>query len=126
MGEKMHTQPKTAAEYRVGTLVKLKVPCLGNAPGTVGVVYEVYARTWATRDDEGAYGISVIFPNGRHDGFSDSEVRQFLTYVGESRDPGVRAYRFTNAVNLCRDFRAGRFTCAFGEGQRNDESCRDV
>lgn len=47
---------------KTGTVVKLKVNCLGNKPGTIGVCYQEY--------DLGEPGGSqVIFENGEYCGF---------------------------------------------------------
>ena len=44
---------------KVGTICKLKVDCLGNEPGTLGVVFYDYGD-----------GFQAIFENGNYDGFS--------------------------------------------------------
>lgn len=100
----------------VGTFVQLKRHCLFNPEGTVGVVYEVYERTWRAKEDHERFGISVIFPNGRHDGFSASERQLLLTVIGESTNPAVRNYQFTHVTQLMRDYDKGLFTRAFQEG----------
>ena len=99
--------------FTVGSLVTLKRDCLANRAGTVGVVYDIYERFW---DRAGGLGISVIFPNGHHHGFSADEQRWFLEYVGDSTDRQVANYRFTSVLVLMRHFAEGRFTDAFAEG----------
>lgn len=79
----------------VGSLYSLKVPCLGNPVGTVGVCYEVY-------NIGGPNGYSFIFQNGRYDGFSHDEVQDFLEFQGI--DPSIRDYKFTNVMRLSEDF----------------------
>ena len=44
---------------KVGTICKLKVDCLGNKAGTLGVVFNDYGD-----------GFQVIFENGSYDGIS--------------------------------------------------------
>lgn len=100
----------------LGTLVQLKCECLYNPAGTVGVVYEVYERRTAHKNDKDRYGISVIFPNGRHDGFSPYERQTFLTVVGLATDCAVRTYKFKHVSQLARDFELGLFAQAFREG----------
>jgi hypothetical protein len=77
----------------VGTIVRLKVPCLGNDAGARGYVFNNYGD-----------GCQVIFPNGEYDGFGDrpdsEEVNVFLDVVGKSDLP----YNFTNVMRLSRDF----------------------
>ena len=85
---------------QVGTLVKLKVPCLGNKIGTKGVCYEVY--------NLGNHnGASVIFENGNYDGFGEDEQEQWLEVIEHSKFK----YNFTNVIKLSNDFENGVFTC---------------
>ena len=85
---------------KVGTIVKLKIPCLGNPVGTSGVCYEEY--------DLGEPGAgSVIFENGRYDGFSPEEQENFLDFVGTSTE--ISNYQFTNVMKLSEDFESGFF-----------------
>ena len=100
----------------VGTFVQLKRHGLFNPEGTVGVVYEVYERIWRANDDRARFGLSVIFPNGRHDGFSASERHLLLTVIGDSTDPAVRNYPFKHVTQLRRDDDKGRVALAFQDG----------
>ena len=90
-------------EIMVGTLVKLKVPCLDNPAGTVGVCYEAYtigkARGW-----------SFIFENGNYDGFSAGEIAKFLEITGFAEE--LSDYFFTNVTRLSQDFSMGTFDSA--------------
>ncbi len=88
---------------KVGTLVKLKVPCLGNEAGAQGVCFDVYQL--------GDYppGAQIIFENGNYDGFSQEEQAQFLE---EMCDTSFQ-YEFTHVIQLGNDFRAGVFDYAF-------------
>ncbi len=89
---------------KTGTVVKLKINCLGNNPGTIGVVFEEY--------DLGEPGGSqVIFENGEHCGFSPSEQEDFFVKIGFDYD--IADYRFTNVIQLSRDFENGRFDSVF-------------
>jgi hypothetical protein len=91
---------------QVGSLVRLKIPCLGNPKGTVGFCYEVYAPRGYYLDRPHC---SIIFPNSNYDGFSVDEQNEFLEYVGES---GLQ-YTFTNVIRLSQDFYRGLFTPYF-------------
>lgn len=84
----------------VGTLVSLKVSCLGNSVGSIGVVYENYNR-----------GASVIFKNGAYDGFSEEEQKMFLEEIGFCEE--VSYYNFVSVVRLSEDFRKGFFDPVF-------------
>ncbi len=84
---------------KVGTLVKLKVPCLGNEIGTVGVCYEEYQLN--------GNGRSIIFENGNYDGFSEDEQESFLEVVGTY--PLLETYQFKNVMQLSWDYDSGVF-----------------
>jgi hypothetical protein len=90
----------------VGDVVRLKVPCLGNSVGTLGVCYEEY-RIEAHR------GASFIFVNGNYDGFSMEEQMEFLEYV--RNESGMRKYKFQNVMMLAEDFRHGMFAASLKE-----------
>lgn len=93
---------------QVGTKVGLKVACLGNPAGTVGVVFYNYGD-----------GFQVIFPNGNLDGFStahkmpggQTESEYFLEKVGA--EPSLANYQFKNVIQVSQDFRKGLFNIAF-------------
>jgi hypothetical protein len=89
---------------KVGQIFKLKVPCLDNLVGTIGVCYEEY-----NIGEEGAG--SVIFANGEHDGFSPDEQKSYLEYLGTA--PDVESYKFTDVRKLYDDFRNGIFNSVF-------------
>lgn len=82
---------------KLGSIVKLKVPCLGNPAGSIGVCYEEY--------DNG--GRSFIFQNGNYDGFSGDEQVSFLHEIGFS--PEISLYQFKNVIKLSDDYRRGIF-----------------
>lgn len=88
---------------RVGSKVRLKIFCLGNKPGTIGVCYETYDIGWGP-------GISVIFPNGEYDGFSQEEQKGFLEFVEDTNF----SYNFQNVMTLSRDFDKGVFDEVLG------------
>ena len=107
---------------KVGILVKLKKPILGNKEGTIGVVYYNYGD-----------GFQVIFPNGEYDGFSTSKDNVFADGIakdGRPKNPLTEAdyflqeigfaksiadYEFKNAIQLSDDFRKGVFNKALEE-----------
>ena len=81
----------------VGTIAKLKVPCMGNPIGTLGVCYEIYELD--------NIGYSFIFENGEYSGFGSDEIEPFLDIVSQSN----LTYNFTNVMKLSRDFDNGYF-----------------
>lgn len=83
-----------------GTIVKLKIPCLGNDVGRIGVVFNDYGT-----------GCQVIFPNGEYDGFSTEEQATFLEEVGF--DSVIGRYQFKNVMRVAEDYRVGVFDNAF-------------
>jgi len=108
---------------RVGIIVKLKVDCLGNPKGTLGVVFYDY------RD-----GFQAIFENGNYDGFNttilrlkkDSQSPQqtesefFLEEVGF--EESLAGYQFKNVLQVEADYRKGLFNIAWdGEIKRERE-----
>lgn len=85
----------------VGSLKRLKIACLGNPAGTVGVCYETY--------DLGAGpGACFIFPNGEYDGFSE-EDRGIFFDEWEGFCHSLSSYQFRHVLDLARDFEAGIF-----------------
>ena len=92
-------------KLEVGSLVRLRVRCLGNEIGTVGVCYDVYQIGERP-------GFAFIFENGRYDGFSWDEVDMFFEELG-CWDKLL--YTFTNVMQLSEDFKNGRFDEAFSE-----------
>jgi hypothetical protein len=107
---------------KVGILVKLKKPILGNKAGTIGVVYYNYSD-----------GFQAIFQNGEYDGFSTSKDNVFADGIaknGMPRNPLTEAefflqevgfaksiadYEFKNVMQLSDDFRRGTFNKALKE-----------
>jgi len=88
---------------KLGSIVKLKVPCLGNPVGSMGVCYEEYSNG----------GRSFIFQNGNYDGFSADEQISFLNEIGLS--PKISSYKFKNVLSLSDDFRRGFFDSPLSE-----------
>lgn len=106
---------------KVGTICKLKVDCLGNKAGTLGVVFYGYD-----------HGFQVIFENGKYDGFSTKcgvpigkapfiqrETRQveadyFLEEVGF--EESLASYKFTSVIQVSNDFDLDVFSIAWSEG----------
>lgn len=88
----------------VGTIVKLKVACLGNPAETLGVGFNDYGD-----------GCQVIFKNGEYDGFSfentmpngEKEADFFLEVAGFSN--ACADYKFQNVIQVSRDFDSGLF-----------------
>jgi len=91
----------------VGTIVKLKRECLFNTKNSKGVCYEVYDR-----GKEGGEGASIIFENGKSDGFSPEEQKEILVPIGISED--LMNYKFQNISKVNEDFGKGLFNKALG------------
>ncbi len=89
----------------VGTIVKLKKECLFNPKDTKGVCYQVYDR------GKGEEGVSIIFENGKSDGFSSEEQKEILVPIGISED--LLNYKFENVGKVNEDFRKGIFNVVF-------------
>jgi hypothetical protein len=87
---------------KVGDIVMLTEPLLGNENGTVGICYEVYGS------DSGSY----IFPNGNYDGFDSREHEVFLKNIGRCS----LSYNFINVIRLSYDFNNGLFIKYFEYG----------
>jgi len=93
---------------RVGTIVELKIKCLGNNPGAIGVVFGDYGD-----------GFQAIFENGEYDGFSNrrimldgqTECEYFLKEIG--LELLLADYEFENVIQVSEDFRNGVFKPAF-------------
>lgn len=86
----------------VGDKYKLKVPCLGCLPGTVGIVFYNYIT-----------GEQLIFPNGNYDGFSNEEKERFLVKVGHSEK--TENYKFKNVSQVSVDFDKGYWNGEFAQ-----------
>lgn len=102
---------------KVGTIYKLKVDCLGNRAGALGVVFYDYGD-----------GFQAIFENGGYDGFSSTskvydslrkgvgevtEIDHFLEKVGF--EESLVGYQFKNVLQVSADYRNGRFDIAWSE-----------
>lgn len=98
---------------KVGTICKLKVGCLGNKAGTLGVVFNDYGD-----------GFQAIFENGNYDGFSNkpfrpapvpsqaqTEADHFLEEVGF--EVSLAGYKFQNVRTVSEDYRQGKFDRAW-------------
>ena len=92
---------------QVGSVVRLRVPCLGNPKGALGVCYEEYQLN-------GRSGYSFVFENGNFNGFSGkddeyygAETVKFFEVVGYA--PKLSDYEFTDVMRLSTDFEAGVF-----------------
>lgn len=86
---------------KVGDIYKLKVECLGNKVGALGVVFNVYDG-----------GFQVIFEDGQYDGFAiGGEAEIYLEQVGH--DDRAGQYRFKNVIKLSEDYRMGAFSHVF-------------
>jgi hypothetical protein len=88
----------------LGNVVKLKVDCLGNKVGTLGVVFHDYGD-----------GYQAIFENGNYDGFStvhtmpngQIEADYFLDVIDQ--DALISSYNFKNVIQVSWDYNSGIF-----------------
>jgi hypothetical protein len=83
----------------IGTVFKVKRAVLNNDPGALGICYEEY-------EIGGRPGLSIIFENGEHDGFSPDEQKLILEKVGHLDN---FHYEFKSVIRLVEDFRRGFF-----------------
>lgn len=97
------------SKYKVGSIVKLMNPCLGNKVGTIGVVYENYFN-----------GVSIMFPNGQYDGFSPEEQKYYLKFTGII-DPDMEDYKFLSIIRTSLEFDNGKFDYIF----KNKRLCKN-
>lgn len=110
---KIHTE--RSLTMKVGTICKLRVECLGNEAGTLGVVFNDYGD-----------GFQVIFENGNYDGFStqvkmmggsgrdplmQSEESAYLEEVGF--EESLARYKFRHVTQVSEHYRQGKFNRAW-------------
>ena len=90
--------------YPIGTVITIGAECVGNPVGAKGVVFEHY-----TIGD--TPGLSVLFENGRYDGFGEFCVEAFgLHKVATTRY--LQNYEFISVLQLQEDFERGFFDAA--------------
>lgn len=82
----------------MGTVVELKIDCLGNPIGTRGICFDLYDLG----DDVGG---QYIFENGEHCGFSKDEQAMFFSVVKHTNF----SYIFSHVIKLSEDFKKGTF-----------------
>lgn len=87
--------------FPVGMVVTLGSQCLGNPPGSKGVVCENYTLG-------SHHGVSIIFANGLSDGFSETCIEMF-DVVPSRFARHLQNYKFTSIEQLNRDFERGLF-----------------
>jgi len=91
-------------ELKVGSVVTLALPMLECNPGTRGVVYDIYKDF----DDPDKRGASIIFENGKYDGFSHDDQKYFLNEEDVQYIPFyIIDYHFTNVMKLSQDYEKG-------------------
>lgn len=100
---------------RQGSVVMLKRGLLGNEAYTLGVCYDSYIIGNRT-------GLSFIFENGEHDGFSPEEQDKFLFEVDFSMV--TSNYQFTNVIKLQEDFHEIKMNALSSPKHLRDESKR--
>lgn len=87
---------------QVGVSSELGMAVLGNEIGTRGVIYQKYVLSDRP-------GFAFIFPNGRFDGFSQSEIRTFFKPGTTALHAKITTYEFQNVSILIDDFNSGYF-----------------
>lgn len=97
---------KNSTPYSIGTIIKLKVPFLNNPPGSIGIVYDQYSLC-----NNALLGSSIIFQNGMHGRFSDSDQRYYLEHLGFSKK--YSKYEFSHPSQLERDWQLGYWSEIF-------------
>lgn len=85
---------------KVGTVVRLKIPCLKNPEGTLGVCFNKWEDI-----------AQFIFENGEYDGFDEIGQDRYLEEIGFC--DAVADYEFKNVIQVGCDYDAGKFTPAF-------------
>jgi len=92
-------------DYPIGMRCRVNIPVLGNPAGTIAVVYEHYKIGHHP-------GVSLLFPNGNYDGFSQESLLIFGVQPEKIIAPCVD-YKFTDVMRLRDDFNRGLFQRAF-------------
>lgn len=88
------------SNMQVGSVVKLKVPLLGNPMDAVGIAFNDYGS-----------GTQFIFPNGELDGFDLEEQERFLEELGH--EPALEAYKFSSVIRVYQNYQDGMFDVYF-------------
>ena len=105
-------QDESLPQLRVGSLVVAKKASGVCDPGERGVIYEAYELGKRP-------GWSVIYQNGRHDGFSPCDVDFFLDVSGDVCEE-LSGYTFENVPPPVDHFSRGDFAPALGpQGRRS-------
>lgn len=104
----MKKSPKTMhTAYPVGMMCTVGKPCLGNPAGCVAVVYESYKL-----GDH--HGVSLLFPNGNYDGFSE-RCLEALDVTPFRFNRSLCNYEFVSVGKLADDFQRGLFANALSK-----------
>jgi hypothetical protein len=85
-------------ELYVGSKVRLLRRISNQPVGSIGFVYEIYAR------GDGSMGASVIFQNGFYEGFAPGDMF-LIEHIGE--DPRYSMYNFKNVSQVYADYKKG-------------------
>ena len=85
---------------KVGDVVKLKTPMLGEKLHSVGVVCNNYGT-----------GVQIIFENGGFDEFSTEEQTDFLMFITHAAE--YASYKFKSSLQVAYDFDAGYWKSVF-------------
>lgn len=96
--------------YPIGMLCVVERPCLSNDANTLALVYENYKLGSEHQ------GVSLIFPNGNYDGFSE-ECCEIFSVTPVKRLTHYSQYEFKDVGQLSHDFNIGLFDKAFESNQ---------
>jgi hypothetical protein len=99
--------PRQGLSLKVGDVVTVGCPCMGNPAGAIAVVVEIY-------DLGDGPSPSLLFRNGAHDGFSPSDLDIFQVAL-VAHDSTLAGYQFRNSIRLQKDYRAGVFARVWRE-----------
>ena len=99
------------------TIVRLKMVCLGNGAGSIGICYKSHnAFGYSLKGSS----CSILFENGNHDDFTIDDQADFLIMVGQT---GL-AYQYTDNGKLDLDYSQGLFDSIFAQYDRTFEQAK--
>jgi hypothetical protein len=91
--------------FPVGMICSIGQICLGNPEGSLAVVYEQYSVGHQN-------GVSIMFPNGKFDGFS-VQCMEIFGVCPVRLSSSVTSYQFQDVIQLSADFKRGIFDKGF-------------
>ncbi|MBJ7265529.1 hypothetical protein [Idiomarina abyssalis] len=107
-----HSREKVHTAFPVGMVVSVGKKVMGNPAGSIGVVYENY------RIGDTHFGCSIIFENGKYDGFSENCLAIFEVLPARFESP-LQNYTFLSVLQLEKDWERGVFDKALIREKRS-------